>query len=178
MCHEQIGQDGTVPTHEICIDMEGIGNLVGRDWDDPSCDSIAEQHPESTQHVVDGAGGVLEANPITATTNALGWTDTSQFSDRSSGWFIVGQSGMAIFNAGDAMANPTTALGLTAQGAGAGVVHCFRQGFGSADCRWAASTLLVGGASRLQRFSIVRHVDSFFTGLSSLMGGVPDLSGC
>lgn len=33
---------------------------------DLGCQTVAEQHPEATQHVVDVAGGVLQANPITA----------------------------------------------------------------------------------------------------------------
>src|SRR5690606_11245962 len=72
----------------------GVGRLIGRNWDNPSCNSIAEQHPSGTQGLVDFASGVLDVNPITATTNALGWSDTSQYANSCSGWYRGGQGSM------------------------------------------------------------------------------------
>lgn len=78
----------------VCIDTEGIGRLLGKNWDNPGCNSIAEQNPEIAQGVVDFGSGVLEANPITATTNALGWIDTSQYANTCSNWYTAGYASM------------------------------------------------------------------------------------
>jgi hypothetical protein len=79
-------------------DPSGLFGIPGTDWcvdiADDNCNSIAEQHPEVTQGVVDFASGVLDVNPITATTNALGLRDTSQYANTCSWWYHGGQAAM------------------------------------------------------------------------------------
>jgi RHS repeat-associated protein len=67
---------------------------INNPWAEDDCDSIAEQNPEMSQGIVDFASGVLDVNPITATTNALGLSDTSQYADECSGWYRGGQVSM------------------------------------------------------------------------------------
>lgn len=88
---------------DLCIDTGG----------DDSCDTIAEQHPEVTQGVVDFASGALDVNPITATTNALGLSDTGQCANRDSGWYRGGQASMiaAELAMGVGFARQSTRLG-------------------------------------------------------------------
>jgi hypothetical protein len=67
---------------------------INNPWGEDDCDSIAEQNPEMTQGVVDFSSGVLDVNPITATLNGLGLSDTSQYADECSGWYRGGQMSM------------------------------------------------------------------------------------
>lgn len=80
------------------IDPTGLwpwdGKCVTTPWSDDDCDSFTEQNPEMAQDIVDFASGVLDVNPITATTNALGLSDTSQYANTSSGWYQGGQLSM------------------------------------------------------------------------------------
>ncbi len=63
--------------------------------------------------VVDFASGVLDVNPITATTNALGLSDTSQYANECSGWYRGGQASMiaAELAMGVGFARQSTRLG-------------------------------------------------------------------
>lgn len=78
---------GLAPWDDWCIN-----NPFG----DDNCNSIAEQHPEVAQGIVDIASGALDINPITAATNSLGVTDTSRYANESSGWYHAGQAAMLI----------------------------------------------------------------------------------
>lgn len=93
---------------DLPVDLPGGINCIGSD-----CVSIAEQHPEVTQGVVYFASGVLDVNPITATTNALGLSDTSQYANECSGWYRGGQASMiaAELAMGVGFARQSTRLG-------------------------------------------------------------------
>jgi RHS repeat-associated protein len=77
---------------------EGARDLLGicSDYVDPSCTSVAEANPETAQGIVDFSSGVLDVNPITATLNGLGLSDTGQYANDCSGWFRGGQVSMLV----------------------------------------------------------------------------------
>jgi len=88
---------------DLCIDTGG----------NDSCDTIAEQHPESMQHVVNAAGGVLSVNPITA---FLPLDLEGHGVDPCSGWYTTGQVAMTAVD----VAIPAHA-GWTALNSGRGI---------------------------------------------------------
>lgn len=137
---------------------------------DDNCVSIAEQHPEVTQGVVDFASGVLEVNPFTATTNALGWSDTSQYANEGSGTFNAGMLSMVTFNAAYVYVSPGTATALAWHGGGMAGINCARQGLGSMACQYGAFTSVVGALSVLGNWFDLPSVRSFYNMLAALMG--------
>ena len=111
---EPYGYVGGNPANRV--DPTGLWDIPGTDWcidtgDD--CNSVAEQYPEVTQSAVDFASGVLDVNPITATTNALGISDTNQYANECSGWYRGGQASMiaADLAMGVGFARGSTRLG-------------------------------------------------------------------
>jgi RHS repeat-associated protein len=137
--------NGSDPTglweFELPIEVAGV-NCVGSD-----CESIAEQHPEATQEVVDFSSGVLDVNPITATTNSLGISDTSQHADRGSGWYLSGRMSMAAVNAAGAIVSPGYSAGLTYLAVPQAAQVCLGLGTSrsSAKCSLALTALYVEG---------------------------------
>jgi hypothetical protein len=121
------------------------------------------------------AAGVLAVNPLTATTNALGITNTSEWAhaERGSGAFRGGMLSMAALNAVYVYLSPATTTALAYHGGGLAGVNCARSGLSSHSCQWGAFTSIVGAHSILGNWFDMPSARSFFNVLSTLMGGAP-----
>lgn len=130
---------GLWPWDGICVQ-----NPFG---DDDSCDSIAEQHPEVTQQVVDFAGGVLDVNPITA---PLPLDLEGHGVNTSSGAFTLGQGSMFAFETGFGFASASSAaFNTTSSGFfAASVCSGTRQG----SCADAVLALFASGTGQVLGF--------------------------
>jgi RHS repeat-associated protein len=102
---EPYGYTGGNPANRA----DPTGRAFWDDWcikkgpNDNSCatvvDEFKEDHPEAAQEIVDYSSGALAVNPVTAGTNALGWTDTAQCADEGSGWYKAGVLSMLLVDA-------------------------------------------------------------------------------
>jgi hypothetical protein len=97
---EQITELFGSPTSKVWFHHDQIGSTrdLPGDWcfgTDADCHNPHNGHETSvSKPIVDFSSGVLDVNPITATTNALGFSDTGQYSDECSGWYRGGQVSM------------------------------------------------------------------------------------
>jgi RHS repeat-associated protein len=96
----RVDPSGLAPWDGICI--RGVNCPV-------ETQSFREDHPEVAQGIVDFSSGMLSFNPITAATNAAGWTDTDQKANTCSGWYRGGQATMLAIDlaAGGGLARNT-----------------------------------------------------------------------
>ena len=156
------------------VEIATQGNADCLDILDADCQTIAERNPENVSKVINVASGVLDVNPITATTNSLGLTETSQYADKSSGWYFGGRMAMATVNVVGVLVAPGYSMVLNYAAVPQVMTSCLGAGGPSSygACSLTLMSLFVGyeGAVIGKLFEI-----PFFTaygaGLSAFMGG-------